>query len=288
MRHVLLLVLILLAAPASAEILTYPVNQGPQGPAGTASGTGTTGQIPAWTNGAGGVLGDSVASSSAGCVTVGTDVFNQVLVCGSTTGNPVTIGASGDTDIDLLVNAQGAGWTTLNRDGFTADIRADIANINGGSGGLLIAGDGNAGYPPFHAMYAFANGANQMLYFATGGTPAAKTSYGTQTVYERFMYAYNATAGTFNAIGQEQITNVRSGATNGGSWLWTAYRTSGVGIPLLSFDAVTGGLSIGAVTSVPAGLTADTVTVTTRTGTPAAFACFDSGGKLVESAVACQ
>jgi len=44
------------------------------------------------------------------CFTVGSDVFNQVVMCGSLTGNPVTFAPAGsDTNINLLMSPKGGG-----------------------------------------------------------------------------------------------------------------------------------------------------------------------------------
>lgn len=79
------------------------------------------------------------------------------------------------------------------------------------------------------------------------------------------------------------------GGTAAGSSL-TLQSTSGAGTTdVINLKVGNNGAVTGlAIATTGAATFGSSVTVTTRTGTAAAFACFDSGGKLVEKATACQ
>lgn len=83
------------------------------------TGSGTTGKLPKWTGAT--ALGDSILTETSGLITAAGSLaaggFNSLTIAPSTTGNPVTIAASGgDTDVSINLLAKGTGFVNVTND----------------------------------------------------------------------------------------------------------------------------------------------------------------------------
>jgi hypothetical protein len=135
-------------------------------------------------------------------------------------------------------------------------------------------------------------GSDSVVYLALAQTLTNKTfvapvlGAATGTSFQGIIGNVTPAAGSFTTLSASgQITST---ATTGTAPLVIASTTN---VPNLNASSLNGATfaapgAIGGGTAAASTFT--TVTVNTRTGTPATFACFDSGGKLVESATACQ
>ena len=195
----------------SGQVLTSAGNASPTWTTpttGTVTGTGVTGILPYWTNGPGGVLGDSIVaqgsqriqiSSGGGTFLIGQwdgsnnriESSNRPLFITSYT-SPIKLGISGSTTMTIESSNVGIG-TTSPQTGVKLDVRGNVRIGDGSSAEQDIhfnnsttewqVGTNNAGNGTDNNQFYFYEGGNYRLTVQKGGNVGIGTTSPSATLH---------------------------------------------------------------------------------------------------------